>query len=88
VIKTHSVQNCHGWNLGEYLALGKAIVSTPLSSNLPEKLVHGKNIHFISNISELKVAIIFLLDNIGCRTIFGIRHQRELFEICLSTKGC
>jgi glycosyltransferase involved in cell wall biosynthesis len=69
VFNTPSVHNCHGWKLGEYFAMGKAIISTTLSNNLPEELVHGKNIHFISNISELKIAINFLLDNSGYRMI-------------------
>ena len=46
---TPAFWNCHGWKLGEYLALGKAIISTPLSNDLPEPLVHGENIHLISN---------------------------------------
>ena len=29
---TPAVHDCHGWKLGEYLALGKAIVSTPLTN--------------------------------------------------------
>jgi len=69
VFNTPSVHNCHGWKLGEYLAMGKAIISTPLSNNLPEDLVHGKNIHFISNIDEMKIAIKFLLDNSSYRMI-------------------
>ena len=69
VFNTPSVHNCHGWKLGEYLAMGKAIISTPLSNNLPEDLVHGKNIHFVSNMSELKIAINFLLDNSSYRMI-------------------
>jgi len=54
---TPAVHDCHGWKLGEYLAMGKAIISTPLSNELPEDLLHGKNIHFISNPEELKNAI-------------------------------
>jgi glycosyltransferase involved in cell wall biosynthesis len=49
--------------LGEFLAMGKAIISTPLSNRLPENLVHGKNIHFISSIDELESAIHLLLND-------------------------
>ena len=49
VFNTPAYWNCHGWKLGEYLALGKAIISTPLSNDLPEPLVHGENIHIIHN---------------------------------------
>jgi len=61
VFNTPAVHNCHGWKLGEYLAMSKAIVSTPLSNQLPEELVHGKNIHIISNKDELKYALDLLL---------------------------
>ena len=61
VFNTPSVHDCHGWKLGEYLAMGKAIVSTPLSNQLPEDLVHGKNVHIVSDMNELKGAIELLL---------------------------
>jgi len=61
VFNTPAVDNCHGWKLGEYLAMGKAIISTPLSNELPEKLVHGENVHIVSNIEEMEFAINLLL---------------------------
>jgi len=48
VFNTPAVFSCHGWKLGEYLALGKAIISTPLKNELPVPLEHGLNVHFIS----------------------------------------
>ena len=47
VFNTPAFWECHGWKLGEYLALGKAIISTPLSNDLPYPLEHGKNIYMI-----------------------------------------
>ena len=52
VFNTPAFWNCHGWKLGEYLAMGKAIVSTPLSNDLPYPLEHGVNIHFLKDDSE------------------------------------
>jgi len=64
VFNTPAFWNCHGWKLGEYLALGKAIISTPLSNDLPEPLVHGENIHFISNDKkEMEDAIRLLVED-------------------------
>ncbi len=65
VFNTPSFWNCHGWKLGEYLALGKAIISTPLSNNLPFPLQHGINIHFVQDDSEqeLKSAINQIIKN-------------------------
>ena len=64
VFNTPAFWDCHGWKLGEYLALGKAIISTPLSNDLPAPLMHGVNIHFVEdNIESMKAAITYILDN-------------------------
>lgn len=63
VFNTPAVHDCHGWKLGEYLAMGKAIISTPLSNNLPKSMVHGENIHFISNKNELEESIFLLVSD-------------------------
>lgn len=58
VFNTPAVENCLGWKLGEYLALGKAIISTQNYNMLPENLVHGYHLHYVSNAKgELKMAI-------------------------------
>jgi len=49
VFNCPAVHGCLGWKLGEYLALGKAIVSTPLDRVLPEPLEHGVNVHFVDD---------------------------------------
>jgi len=48
VFNTPAVHGCLGWKLGEFLAMGKAIISLPLNRDMPEPLVHGKHIHFIN----------------------------------------
>lgn len=63
VFNTPAVHDCHGWKLGEYLAMGKAIISTPLSNSLPEDMVHGENIHFVSTENDLEDSISLLLSN-------------------------
>ena len=52
VFNTPAFWDCHGWKLGEYLALGKCIASTKLSNDLPHPLEHGVNIHFVENSEE------------------------------------
>jgi glycosyltransferase involved in cell wall biosynthesis len=44
---TPAVHRCLGWKLGEFLALGKAIVSLPLTRSMPEPLEHGVNVHWV-----------------------------------------
>jgi hypothetical protein len=38
-----AVHGCLGWKLGEYLALGKAILTTPIDRYLPGELVDGEH---------------------------------------------
>jgi hypothetical protein len=47
VFNTPAILFCHGWKLGEYLALGKAIISTPLWRDLPAPLVHEQHVHYV-----------------------------------------
>ena len=49
---TPAVCGCHGWKLGEFLALGKAIVSTPLHRALPAPLEHGIHLHYVDGSVE------------------------------------
>lgn len=64
VFNTPAFWNCHGWKLGEYLALGKAIISTQLSNDLPVPLTHGVNIHFVnSDKDSIKEAINYIIAN-------------------------
>lgn len=46
VFNTPAVKSCHGWKLAEYLCLGKAILTTPLSRELPKLLQEGKDVIF------------------------------------------
>lgn len=57
VFNTPSVCECHGWKLGEYLCMGKAIISTPLKRELPAPLVNGEHIVFVNDLTELHAAI-------------------------------
>jgi hypothetical protein len=45
VFNTPAVKGCHGWKLAEFCALGKTIISTPLSRELPGNFI--KDVHFI-----------------------------------------
>lgn len=62
VFNTPAFWDCHGWKLGEYLAMGKCIVSTKLSNDLPSPLEHGKNIHFVENDKDsMKEAVQYIV---------------------------
>ena len=62
VFNTPAYWDCHGWKLGEYMALGKAILSTPLSNDLPAPLIHGRHIHLTeTNQEAMSDAIKYML---------------------------
>ena len=64
VFNTPAFWDCHGWKLGEYLAMGKCIVSTRLSNDLPAPLEHGKSIHFVENDKEsMKEAVQYIVSH-------------------------
>ena len=64
VFNTPAWDLCHGWKLAESLALGKAIISTPLANELPVDLTHGQHIHFTTGtVTDTKQAIERLLTN-------------------------
>jgi glycosyltransferase involved in cell wall biosynthesis len=63
VFNTPAVCNCHGWKLGEFLCMGKAIISTPLDNELPEPLIHGEHIYLINDIKEMDTAVNILLND-------------------------
>jgi len=68
VFNTPAFWDCHGWKLGEYLALGKAIISTPLSNDLPVPLIHGENIHYVDNDeTEIKKAVLLIVNDVEYR---------------------
>lgn len=62
VFNTPAVSGCHGWKLGEFLALGKAIVSTPLLRALPAPLESGEHLHLVEGTPEsLRAAVELIL---------------------------
>ena len=48
VFNTPVILDCHGWKLGEFMAMGKAMVATPNKNRLPVELEHGVNVHTVS----------------------------------------
>ena len=38
--------------------MGKAIISTPLTREMPSPLVHGKHVHFVNSVEEIYDAVV------------------------------
>ena len=71
VFNTPSYWGCNGWKLGEYMALGKAMLTTPLVNDLPEPLVGGVHAHLVDKTSEdIAAGVAYLsLHPAYCRTL-------------------
>ena len=77
---TPSVCDCHGWKLGEYLCMGKAIISMPLTREMPgEGLVHGENVHFVNSPEEIYDAVLQIKNNKAYREKLE-RGARSYYE--------
>lgn len=63
VISTTGLLKSNGWKLGEYIALGKCIVSEPIHTQLPGSFAVGKNYREFSNEESCVTEIQHLLAN-------------------------
>jgi len=63
VFNTPAVHGCFGWKLAEYLAMGKAIVSTPLRNDLAHSLIDGTHIYYIDKKADFEQRLAVLLQD-------------------------
>ncbi len=49
VFSSPAVLDCHGWKLGEFFALGKAILSVPLTRLMPGEVQHKKQLYILAD---------------------------------------
>ena len=82
VFNTPAVVNCHGWKLAEFLALGKAILSTSFHNEMPVALIEGEHIVFLKDgtVDEMKNKINFLLDNPDLRAQLETNAKNYFLE--------
>lgn len=83
VFNTPSVSGCHGWKLCEYLAMGKAIISTPLLNAMPGDFQAG--VHYLEAKDEMEIseAVKTLKDNLELRKRLQ-GNARNYFELYLA----
>ncbi|MBF4465638.1 glycosyltransferase [Flavobacterium sp. LC2016-12] len=85
VFNTPAVLSCHGWKLAEFLALGKAIISTPHYNRMPADLINGKHVIYVSDPDQLKEAIEKLVSDIDYKKSLE-KQSREYFDHYLAPK--
>ena len=81
---TPGVKNCLGWHLGEFMALGKAIISLPLTRSMPSPVNHAEHVHFVDGSKEeIAAAIQTIQQNRDYRNRLET-NARKYFETYLS----
>lgn len=81
VFNNPAVHGCLGWKLGEFLALGKAIVSVPLGREMPAPLEHGKHVHFVGDDpDEMREAIVRIMHDDAYRANLEIATRSYYLE--------
>ncbi len=84
VMNNPAYAQAHSWRLAEYLAMGKAIISTPLARSLPAPLVHGAHIHYVDgSVEGYRSAIAEICYNDDYRSHLE-RNARAYYETYLS----
>jgi len=87
VFNTPAVASCHGWKLAEYLCLGKAIISTPISRQLPAALEDNKQVLLTSGtLEDLKEKVATLTNNDALRQQLE-KNAREYYTSYLAPKA-
>jgi hypothetical protein len=85
---TPAVDGCLGWKLAEYLALGKAIISTPLERRMPAPLEHGTHVHFVDGSpGSIDEALGLMLERKDYRENLE-RNARDYFFEHLAPERC
>jgi len=85
---TPAVDGCLGWELAEYLALGKAIISTPLGRRMSAPLEHGRHAHFVDGSpGSIAEALGLILESRDYRERLE-RNARDYFLEHFSPERC
>ncbi|WP_428231289.1 hypothetical protein [Flavobacterium sp.] len=83
VFNTPAVLSCHGWKLAEFLALGKAIITTTHYNKLPVDLVNERHLMYAENHSEINNIIERLITDISFKKKLE-SESRNYFETYLA----
>ncbi len=85
VFNTPAVTNCHGWKLGEFLAMGKVILSTKHFNSFPSKLVSNHHLIIVENIENIENDINLIINSIDLKEKLET-NSRAYFEDYLAPK--
>lgn len=81
VFSTPSVGGCHGWKFGEYIAMGKAIISTTMNHEMPGSFVAGEHYLLANSEDEIAETVRLLLGDKNKRNDLKINAKRYYKEV-------
>lgn len=85
VFNTPAVLNCHGWKLAEFLALGKAIITTSHYNELPAPIKNNIHALYVDSNTEIKDKINLILADEKLKTSLE-KNSKKYFEDYLHPK--
>lgn len=86
VFSTPAVLSCHGWKLGEFLALGKAIITTNHINILPAELKDNVHVIYVDDIKFIEDKIKTVMEDNNLRRMLEI-NARKYFDTYLAPKN-
>lgn len=88
VFNTPAWDNCNGWKLGEYLAMGKPIISTEIKNDLPAPIRNGVEAFFVNNTEgDISAAISELVMNKQLRQSLSDNARQYWETYCTPEKS-
>jgi glycosyltransferase involved in cell wall biosynthesis len=78
VFNTPAVLSCHGWKLAEFLALGKAIISTPHKNKMSELLEDDVHLVYVINSDDIEKKIRMIMSDLDFKRKLEI-NSRDYF---------
>lgn len=85
VFNTPAVLSCHGWKLGEFLALGKAIITTNHLNALPAKLEDNIHVVYVNFNETIADKINLILKDENLKAILE-KNSKQYFNEYLAPK--
>lgn len=79
VIYTRGLVNSPAWKMAEYLSQGKVIIAEPITAELPQPLIDGKELLYFHNDTELIETIRRVSEDAALRESLS-RNARAYFE--------
>lgn len=82
---TPAVLSCHGWKLAEFLALGKAIITTQHINDLPADLEDNVHVVYVDSLEKIEEKMTLILRNVTFKRNLE-KNAKNYFDTYLTPK--